>query len=253
MVQIQTLHSFSPARFVRPSIFYAVKMAWWTMAISGAYLLHSLFVKDPIALANSYSQTYAEALLRSGHITLKVWDRATFLEEGRSYIFMSNHPSMMDIPVLTLAIPRPLRMISKSQLAKVPLFGRAMARAGFIFVNREKKDTAISQLQMAKQRMHEGLSVWIAPEGTRSRQVGMRPFKKGGFHLAIELKAAIIPMWIENTENIMPANILKVTPNQVATVIFGAPIETAHLDKNDLENLSNQVREEIFKLRDKLK
>lgn len=247
---IETLYSPPQAKSDKARAFYAVRMAFWTLAVSGTYLVHSFFVKTPIPLANRYAEIFARALLKSGHITLKSVDRHKHLDPNQSYMFMSNHPSMMDIPALALAIPKPIRMVSKIQLARIPIFGQAMGRAGFVFVDREQKSRAIHQLEKAKQRVKEGMSVWIAPEGTRSRQEGMRPFKKGGFHLAIELQVPIVPIWIVNTENIMSARHLKVTPNQTATVIFGQPIPTAHLNRNDVLELSKKVREDIFKLRD---
>lgn len=252
MNEREVIYVAPPACKRGPSRFYAFSMTFWSIAVCGLYLLHSFFVKNPISLANKYSKMFAQKTLRAGHISVAAVNRQKYLDGKKSYIYMSNHPSMTDIPALALCIAQPMRMVGKSQLLYIPIFGWAMVRAGFVIIDREKRIKAIRQLEIAKKRVQDGLSIWMAPEGTRTRQEGMMPFKKGGFHLALELQVPIVPMWVDNTANIMPPTAFKVTPNQTATVLFGEPIPTAGLKKTDMIQLMEQVRTAMFSLRDSL-
>lgn len=123
-------------------------------------------------------------------------------------VVMSNHQSHYDIPVLFQVIPAPLRMIAKAELSRIPIWGRAMRAAGIVFVDRGDRARAIASLELAKRELAQGVSIWIAPEGTRSRDGALGPFKKGGFVLAEEVGAGIVPVTISGTREVLPANSL---------------------------------------------
>jgi 1-acyl-sn-glycerol-3-phosphate acyltransferase len=137
-------------------------------------------------------------------------------------------------------------MISKAGLMAVPLLGPAMAKAGFIAIDRQNRRRAISQLELAKERLQSGISIWISPEGTRSRDGSVMPFKKGGFHVARELGLPIIPVYIQGAYEIMPADGLTVHTNKSIIVHFCEPVATAEYNKNDTNYLLEKVRDEII-------
>ncbi len=238
----------TPSLHNHPSILYAAKMIAATLSESVSILWDAWFHHASISFADKHIKHFGQNLLRASHTTLEVLGRST-IDFSHSYVYMSNHPSVLDIPALFEAIPQSLRMVTKSELFQVPIFGQALERSGFIRIDRHNRDKAIEQLEIAKKRLKEGISIWISPEGTRSRTAEMEPFKKGGFHIALDLGVPIIPIWIQGTEQILRPGSLSVQPNKKTTLFFGAPIPTKGLDKQNLAELMTKVRQEILNLR----
>lgn len=194
-------------------------------------------------MADRHIKQFSERLLTLTHTRLEVL-HANRLDPQRSYVYMSNHQSILDIPVALRAAPQSVRMVAKKELFRIPFFGRAMLGAGFIPIDRKNLTKAKQQLEGAKSHLKEGLSLWIFPEGTRSRTLKLLPFKKGGFHVALALEAPIVPVWIEGAGKVLISDTLNVTPNRTIKVHFGHPIDTK--GKN-LPNLMVEVREAIEK------
>lgn len=172
----------------------------------------------------------------------------THLEPGTAYVVMSNHRSLYDVPVLFHGYPAPLRMVAKSELFQVPVWGRAMRVAGFIDVDRKDSGRAIASLKRAKGVLDSGISVWIAPEGTRSRSGALGAFKTGGFMLALETGHKILPVALRGTEHILPADGALVRRGARVSVKFGAPIDPAPFGKSGRTALIARVRDEISAL-----
>ncbi len=157
----------------------------------------------------------------------------------RACVYMSNHQSHLDIPVLYCALPPvTLRMVAKKELFRVPLFGTAMRAAGVVEVDRGDRERAIASLHSAAAAIADGVSMWIAPEGTRSRTGGIGPLKKGGFHLAMETGAPIVPVAISGTRRALPAGGRSITTGVPVRVVIGAPIDTSG---RDLQSLMDEV------------
>ena len=165
----------------------------------------------------------------------------TPLEPGRPYVFMPNHASMVDIWVVFVAIPASFRFIAKKQLAKIPLFGWAMAAGRFIFIDRQNAASARRSMEEAARRIRAGQSVVIFPEGTRTRDGRLLPFKKGGFHLAMDSGADIVPVAIRGSREVMPRGAALIKAGTV-TMEVGEPIPTAGLKSADREALIAKVR-----------
>jgi 1-acyl-sn-glycerol-3-phosphate acyltransferase len=157
----------------------------------------------------------------------------------RSYVYMSNHQSHMDIPVLYATMPSPtVRMVAKKELFRVPVWGRAMKAAGMILVDRSSRESAIESLREAGEQFASGVSVWIAPEGTRSKDGTIGKLKKGGFHLAIETGTPIVPVAISGTRNVLPKGGARMKHDVSVRVIYGAPIE---VDGRAVDSLMEEV------------
>jgi 1-acyl-sn-glycerol-3-phosphate acyltransferase len=189
---------------------------------------------------------YARRIFRSGNATLKVTGREN-LEPGKAYIVMSNHRSLLDIPVIFAAVPGHVRMVLKEELTRVPVWGQALKASGFIPVDRKNTSKAIEQLNVAKEQVSRGVNVWISPEGTRARDGKLADFKKGGFHLAKQLEVPIIPVWLEGTDTIIPPDQFIACYDGEAEARLGKPIDTAEFE---LPDLMNKVREEMLALGD---
>lgn len=168
------------------------------------------------------------------------------LKPGRSYIYMANHISNFDIPVLQAYLPVQFRWLAKAELYKIPIFGYAMKRAGYISIDRSDRKSAIESLNKAAKVIRNGVSVIIFPEGTRSRTKNVQPFKKGGFFLAVDSGVPIIPIIIHGTEQIMSKNQISIKPGNV-TLEISKPINSSDYTRNTKDDLMEKVRDIILK------
>ncbi|HEX7501162.1 MAG TPA: lysophospholipid acyltransferase family protein [Polyangia bacterium] len=173
-----------------------------------------------------------------------VVDNRANLAADQPYVFMANHASSLDIWAVFVAIPRRIRLIAKKQLARIPLFGWAMWAGRFIFIDRQNGVAARRSIEVAGKRIHDGVSVLLFPEGTRTRDGTLGPFKKGGFHLAIKAGVPIVPVALRGTRELMPAGSLLLRSGTM-TVIIGEPIATQGLSDEERATLSDRVRSAV--------
>ena len=174
------------------------------------------------------------------------------LKPGRSYIYMANHMSNFDIPVLQAYLPVQFRWLAKAELYKIPVFGYAMKRAGYISIDRSDRKSAIESLNKAVNIIRDGISVVIFPEGTRSRTHNIQPFKKGGFFLAVDSGVPIIPIIIHGTERIMPKKQMLIKPGNV-TLEIAKPINSSDYTRKTKNDLMDKVRYIFLKSFEKYK
>lgn len=161
------------------------------------------------------------------------------IPQGRAYVYMSNHQSHTDIPILYASVPSPtLRMVAKTELFRVPLFGRAMRIGDMIEVDRSDRASAVESLRRARSLIEDGVSVWIAPEGSRSRTGALAPLKKGGFYLARDTATPIIPVAISGTYDVLPPKTTSMALDVPVEVEFGAPIP---VEDRPVEDLMDEV------------
>jgi 1-acyl-sn-glycerol-3-phosphate acyltransferase len=186
------------------------------------------------------ARLWSRSILAAGGVEIVVDDRAR-LDVSRPYVFMSNHLSTVDIWATLVALPVPVRMIAKKQLARIPLLGWAMAAGRFIFIDRQNGTAARRSIERAGERIRNGHSVLLFPEGTRSRSGELLPFKKGGFHLATDAGVPIVPVAVLGSRAAMPPGSWLVRPGQVQVVI-GEPIPTAGVAPGERDALVERVR-----------
>jgi 1-acyl-sn-glycerol-3-phosphate acyltransferase len=167
------------------------------------------------------------------------------IEPGKRYIIMSNHRSHYDIPLTILSLPASIRMLTKKELFRIPLWGRGMAAGEFISIDRHNIEQAKQDLKKARAKMEEGIVLWIAPEGTRSRTGRMGTFKKGGFILAIDAGAQIIPVGIRGSEKVLPPKTWDFFLDQKVDVHIGKPIDASAYTVERKDELIEAVRREI--------
>lgn len=157
------------------------------------------------------------------------------LRADDSYVYMSNHQSHLDIPILYATLPsRTIRMLGKVELFKIPLWGRGLKAAEFISVDRSNHTRAVQSIERAKELLRDGVSIYLAPEGTRSRTGKIGPLKKGGFHLAIDTQTPIVPVAIRGTIDILPRGGRVMQTGQRVEVTIGDPIPVENQDLKDL-------------------
>jgi 1-acyl-sn-glycerol-3-phosphate acyltransferase len=192
-----------------------------------------------LALARLWSRV----ILGVPGVKLEVTMRAR-LDPARPYVFMANHASMVDIWAVFVTIPASFRFIAKKQLARIPLFGWAMSAGRFIFIDRQNPLAARRSMDEAARRIRSGQSVVIFPEGTRTRTGRLLPFKKGGFHLAIDSGAAIVPVAIRGSHAAMPRGSALIHAGTV-TVEVDEPVPTTGMTTADRDALIATVRGRI--------
>jgi len=141
-----------------------------------------------------------------------------------TYIFMSNHVSNMDPPILMPLIPRRTSFLAKQTVWKIPIVAQALDMASIVPVVRENREAAIQSIRRAGEVMQQGINMVVYPEGTRSRDGRLQPFKKGPFHLAIETGTPVIPVTILGTYEMMPKNSM-ICKGGTATVVFHPPLD----------------------------
>jgi 1-acyl-sn-glycerol-3-phosphate acyltransferase len=160
---------------------------------------------------------------------------------NRPQIFMANHQSDFDILIVLAYIPGQLRWIAKKELFKIPVFGKAMRNAGYIEIDRQNHEKALKSLDEAAQKIREGKSVVTFPEGTRSRDGKIRPFKQGMFHLAIQSGVPIVPISIIGASEIMPKRSLNVRPGRI-TMVIDRPVDMSGYTLETKGELIEKIR-----------
>jgi 1-acyl-sn-glycerol-3-phosphate acyltransferase len=174
-------------------------------------------------------------------VQIEVEGRDRFDPNG-TYIYMFNHVSNLDPPLVIPLIPRRCSVLLKKELMKIPILSRAMKMAQFVPVDRSNREAAISSIGRAVDVLRDGVNISIFPEGTRSRDGKLLPFKKGPFHLAMESGVSIVPVTIHGTEQMMPKGKNTIRAG-VAHVIFHAPVSPK--DYASREELMEAVRTAI--------
>jgi 1-acyl-sn-glycerol-3-phosphate acyltransferase len=192
------------------------------------------------------ARIWARILMAAPGVKLRVVTRGK-LDPSRPYVFMANHASMVDIWAMFVLLPTSFRFIAKRSLGNIPLFGWAMRAGKFIFIDRKNAVAARRTIELAVRRIRGGQSVVIYPEGTRTRDGSLGAFKKGGFHLAMDSGADIVPVAIQGSRGVMPPGAMLIRSGEV-TLTIGEPIPTAGLTAADRGRLVEEVRSRIAEM-----
>ncbi len=167
-----------------------------------------------------------------------------FVEKGQAYVIVANHRSSFDILVVYAYLGVRFKWVMKKELRKVPGLGYGSKAVGHIFIDRSNTKKAIESIREAGNKIKNGVSVFFFPEGTRSKTGEMLPFKKGAFHLALDLGLPILPVSINGTDRILPSDTFDLFPGN-AEIIFHPPVDTGKYDRNNIMELVREVREVI--------
>lgn len=170
-------------------------------------------------------------------------------QPGCPTILMCNHSSLYDIPLSFKAFPQhSIRMLAKKELSKIPIMGKGMAAAEFPFIDRKNRYQAIKDLKYVEQLMKSGILMWIAPEGTRSKNGKLAPLKKGAFITAIQAQATIIPIGIRGAFDIIPAKTFCINIKQKAEIHIGEPIDASTFSLENKDQLIEKTHQSLKKL-----
>jgi 1-acyl-sn-glycerol-3-phosphate acyltransferase len=203
-------------------------------------------VSSSTPLIDRVIRFWARSIVRAAGIDLQI-EGAEKIERAQRYVLVSNHYSYFDIPCVFAAVPQPIRFMAKVSLFKIPIFGWAIGRAGFIPIDRKNRRTAVKSFDLAAQRIRRGNTIVIFPEEGRSRNREMRPFQRGAFLLALKTELPILPIAIDGTYDVYRVGAKRITPAKV-TIRVGDQIPTAGASVRDKERMATESRAQIEKM-----
>jgi len=217
-----------------------------TLLISLATLFMTLVLHRNAASVQGLAAWWARSICRVSGVEVSVTGTEA-LDPGKPYIFAANHQSQFDIFVLQGFLGVDFRWLAKKELFRVPVWGPAMRRAGYIPIDRSHGRQAIKSLDEAAGKIAAGTSVIIFPEGTRSKDGRLHDFKAGAMVLAVKSGVPIVPVAILGTYEILPKGKLLMIPGQVQ-IRIGRPIETKNCSARDKHNLARRAQEAVAEL-----
>jgi 1-acyl-sn-glycerol-3-phosphate acyltransferase len=210
------------------TVFYLIPaITVYTIVLGAASIVSSLFDRRG-HFAHGCARAWSWLILKTTGVRVSV-DGLERLTPGTTYVFVSNHQSIYDIPVIFASLPFQLRIIAKASLARFPVLGWHLRRGGHLFVDRTHPDRP-GILKRWRSLVSEGLSLIIFAEGTRSPNGHVARFKAGSFLLAIEAGLPVVPIAVVGTRQVMPKGRLRTEPADVSLIIHDpipAPIVDA--------------------------
>ncbi len=225
---------------------WAVLVAFVVTIPLASLVLLIAAVRSTSPLIDPVIRLWSRLLLRAAGVDLRT-ERMETIDRKQRYILVANHYSYFDIPVIIAAVPQPIRFMAKISLFKIPIFGWALGRAGFIPIDRKNRRTAVKSFDLAAERIRKGNTIVVFPEEGRSRNREMRPFQRGGFLLALKSELPILPLAIDGTYDVLRVGAKRITPAAV-TIKVGDPIATAGRSVREKEQLAEQSRAQIERM-----
>ncbi|WP_196137471.1 1-acyl-sn-glycerol-3-phosphate acyltransferase [Aliikangiella sp. G2MR2-5] len=229
----------SKLRFYWIAFMTGVYTFWYcSKVVTGSFIL-----KNFRPFVTRQMIAWSKHLLGLIQVRVKVFGRDNLKENlERPIIVMCNHSSLYDIPISAVALNTNIRMLAKKELFKIPVFSAALRRGEFVSIDRHNREQSLKDLANAKQKMLDGIILWVAPEGTRSKDGQLAEFKKGGFHLALETRALIVPIVVKDIHKVQAGNDLTLYLNQTIEVEVCEPVDVADYNKDSRAELVETVR-----------
>lgn len=221
----------------------AIPLIYFYTVVMGSISL-VLSLHDPTGRRQHWcAQVWCRLIARTTGARVRVHG-LEHLEPRTSYVFLSSHQSYMDIPAMLGYLPVQLRIAAKKPLFRIPFMGWHLSRAGHIPIDRSSTQNAVMSMRKAAAYIRRGICAFVFPEGTRSPDGALHAFKKGGFKLAVQAGAPIVPVTILGSRQVLPKNSIIFRPGPIDMYV-DKPIPTAGLKDEDLEGLMREVRAAI--------
>ena len=230
--------------FIIRALMVVLSTIWW-----GSLSLILSFSDDTGRKQIGMARRWARSLLTIGGVKVTVEGLEKIRPDG-SYVIASNHLSYMDTPVVLANIPVQFRFLAKRGLFQIPFLGTHLARAGHIPVPRDDPRAAVKTMSTAAEMIRtRGISMLVFPEGGRSHDGVLRPFKEGAAYIGIKSGAPIVPAVLIGTREVLPFGSGKIRPGRV-TLRIGDPIDTSALTLKDRGDVTSNIREQIVRMLD---
>ena len=229
-----------PWHWWRTVVFLIPAVSLYTIVLGSASLLSSLFDRRG-DFGHRCARAWSWLILKTTGVQVEVTGLER-LDPSRSYVFVANHQSIYDIPILFASLPFQLRILAKESLGKIPFMGWHLRRTGHILVDRSKTGAGIMKkmARLARQRH----SLILFPEGTRSVDGSVARFKGGSFLIAVQAGLPVVPISIQGSRHVMFRGRLMVCPGEV-TVTVHEPIETAGVANDEVREFSVRVHDVV--------
>jgi 1-acyl-sn-glycerol-3-phosphate acyltransferase len=195
---------------------------------------------SPRQLGFSTAVPWSRFGLLLGWVSVNVQGRE-HIDPKQSYVVVANHLSLFDIWVLYASLNMDLRWVGKKEVRYIPIIGICCTALGHILIDRRNREQAMQSLKKARARIVRGTSILFFPEGTRSRNGALQPFKKGAFHIAQDLNLPVLPVSILGTHEILPSDTSRLTPARQVTLVIHPPISLENHGADDLKTLSHHA------------
>jgi 1-acyl-sn-glycerol-3-phosphate acyltransferase len=218
---------------------------WFTSIALLAPLLIALVL---ITKNENFIYSPVRLFIRAGLAMVRVRVEVSGLERldpNQTYIFTPNHQSLIEVPLFVAYLGRNPAYLGKKEVFKYPVFGYGIRLIGVVPVDRSNSPAAVESAKLATENLRRGKSYVVYPEGTRSRDGHLLPFKKGAFMMAIDAGVPIVPVTVSGATKIMPKAKVKVFPSTVRLTIH-EPISTAGYSKENVVELMERTRAKIF-------
>ena len=230
-------------------LFWPYQLYAWLIFLPIVAVLTAVFSALTILFAWLINPHFASRVFAVTWARIAAWLTPIWVEvEGaehalrsRSYVVASNHQSQFDILVIYGWLKLDLKWVMKQELRKLPAIGIGCEKAGHIFIDRRNPQQAAKAITDALERLGTGIGILFFPEGTRSPDGHLLPFKKGAFRTAIDQQMPLLPVTLVGTRDILPARTLRLFPGKARMVIH-PPIETEGLTVDDVEGLLERTR-----------
>lgn len=214
-----------------------------TIAASLAVLIGRGLLRIPVVKIQAVPRLWGRLIAGWSGVQVRV-EGLKQLDRSKPYIFVANHQSQFDIFVLDGFFPMDFRWLAKKELFRIPVFGWAMLLAGSIPVDRSHGRQALKSLDEAAKRIAAGASVIIFPEGTRSPDGQLQPFKAGGVQLAIKAGVELVPMAISGTHEVLPKGKVLIRPGKVV-IRLGMPVDSRDYSTKDKQALAELLHDRV--------
>src|SRR5437867_11462358 len=229
-------HKLSYAR----SLFFTAPLIFLYTAIMGSISVVSSLLDSRGRVQHGCARLWSRLILWTSGVRVHVVGLEN-IRPNIPYVLCVNHQSHMDIPIILAALPFQFRFAAKKDLFRYPFLGWHLRRSGHVQIDRENPHAAVKSLRDAAETIKKGTPILIFPEGGTSRDGSIKPFKGGGFMLAVKANAAAVPVTIRGSRSVLVPKTSHVRGGSVE-VIVGKPVPAEGLSSNDL---ANRVREEI--------
>ncbi len=222
------------------TVFFYLTFYPWTILSAIIALTISLFSRTS---ARAYVSFWAKCVVKIGGVKIIINGEEN-IPTNQPAIYVSNHQSNFDVPVIYASLPIHFGWLAKQELFQVPLFGAAMKKVDCVPIDRSNRRKMMSSINAAAKRIKNGTSVVIFPEGTRSPDGNLQPFKKGALLIAAKAQVPVVPIAIYGSYELLPKDRWTVTAGTVI-VNFLPSLTTDDLKGNDLELLTQTAHDQI--------